>query len=119
MSLFILDTLYFQGLRNKHVVHDENSYTQVQTVLVLNPKDDQKHVADILSIVFNADTANAEHIRSFSPLISTAFSWVENQHNSLIAQLVTSYEGKVYSELEALPEPTLTVPTSNEVGRKR
>jgi hypothetical protein len=49
---------YFRDLRDKHIIHDENPYSQAFTGVALNPRDAKFKVADIVSLAMNAFTVD-------------------------------------------------------------
>ena len=110
---------YFQDLRDKHIIHDENPYTQSFAGIALNGRDAKVKVADILSGTMNVFTADDSHLTSFSKLVDFTLSWVTSKQDELLNLLGAKYERWPYDELLALPDVSQTIPTSEQVNVKR
>lgn len=110
---------YFQDLRDKHIIHDENPYSQAFTALVLNAQGAKFKVADIISLAMNALTVDDDHLRSFSQLVEVTLAWVDAKRNALHNILGKEYEQWKYEDLLALPDISYTTPTSDKVGITR
>ena len=110
---------YFHHLRDKHIIHDENPYSQAFTAVVLNPKGAQWKVADIVSLAMSAFTVDDDHLRSFSQLVDVTLAWVSAKRDELHNILGKEYEKWKYDDLLALPNISYTTPTSDKVGIRR
>jgi len=108
---------HIRNLRRKHIVHDENPWTQCYTVAILNPKAASRKVADIRCIVFHGGTR--ENFQNLANLIRVAREWVNSEFDRRHASLLAKLEGEPYDTLASMPQPAYTVPTAAEVTRKR
>jgi hypothetical protein len=110
---------YFRKLRDKHLIHDENPYSQSFCGVVLNARAAESKVADIIAMTMNPGPVDDDNIGSFSQLVGLALAWVEAKHDELHTHIRQMYEAWTYEDLLALPMISYTVPTSDEVGVAR
>jgi hypothetical protein len=110
---------YFEDLRNKHIIHDENPYSQAFTGIVLNGREAKYKVADIVAIAFSAFTVNDDHLLQLRQLVDVTSAWVTAKREELHTLLGKTYEQKSYDELLALPEITFSAPDSGQVDKQR
>lgn len=110
---------YFQNLRDKHVIHDENAYTQSFTGVAVNSADSPHKVADIISISLNAITVDEVRVARLTLLVDKTLKWVSAKRLELHNYLGKEYEGWSHERLLALPDIQFTVPGEGEVGIKR
>jgi hypothetical protein len=110
---------YFRDLRDKHIIHDENPYSQGFAAVALNSRDAKFKVADILSLEVNAFTVDDDHLGSFSRLVDFTFGWVDSKRDELLRLLGAKDEQWEYDKLLALPDVAYTAPTATQVSVKR
>jgi len=110
---------YFEALRNKHIIHDENPYSQAFTGVALNAREAEYKVADIIAMAFNAFTVDDDHLVQFRQLVDVTLLWVAAEREELHNLLGKAYEQTLYDELLALPDITFTVPGSKQVDKHR
>lgn len=110
---------YFESLRDKHLVHDENAYSQAHIGAILNNSDAERKVADIVSSVFSAHTLDQSHWGSFHKLVSYAREWVLKQIEDLHNQLAEEYEQRPYEELIDMESVQYVAPMSEEIAKNR
>ncbi len=110
---------YFQHLRDKHVVHDENAYSQSLSAVALNARQAAFKVADVISMSITASTIDEQHIRSMLQLVNHTFGWVERKRDELHNMLGSRYESLSYDELLNLPNVTYTNPTASSISVPR
>jgi hypothetical protein len=108
---------HIRDLRRKHIVHDENPWTQCYPVAILNSKGTSKKVADIRCVAFHGDTR--ENVPNLANLIYMALKWLNEEFDRRHASLLAKLEQEDYDVLARLPQPTYTAPTAGEVRRKR
>jgi hypothetical protein len=109
---------YFFNLRNKHLVHDANGYSQVHVAVVVNPVGAPCKVGDIVSHLVEA-LPSLQHLESIAYLVKHALAFVRQRRSLLHISLGLIYEQKSHNELMALPAPQWRVPTHKDVGRER
>lgn len=110
---------YFQDLRDKHIIHDENPFTQAFTGVAVNRTEAQYKVADIISLAFNAFTVDDAHLTQLTQLVDVTLAWVNAKRDELHNALGREYEQWSHQDLLALPDIQYTVPTADVIGVKR
>ena len=110
---------YFEGLRNKHLVHDENSYAQCLPGAVLNKKGMDHNIAKIVCLSAVGDTLNQENYSNLHLLVTRTREWVVAQFDELCDVLTSELEPKSYDELFALDGITYTAPSADDVHKQR
>ena len=110
---------YFQDLRDKHIIHDENPFTQSFTGVAVNGPEAPYKVADIISLAFNAFTVDDAHLTQLTQLVDVTLNWVNAKRDELHNNLGREFEQWSREKLLALPDIQYTVPTANVVGVKR
>lgn len=111
---------YFRQLRNNHIVHDVNAYSQTMTGVAINREGMDYKVADVLSARVTVQTAAQQNATCLGQLVQHALNWVTAERDALYDQLGSEYEKLTYAALAALPsvEPYL-LPIPDEVGTNR
>lgn len=110
---------YFESLRNKHLVHDENSYAQCLPGAVLNKKGMDHKIAKIVCLSVIGDTLNQENYSNLHLLVTRAREWVVAQFDELCAILTSELEPKSHHDLFAMDGITYTAPGADDVHQAR
>lgn len=110
---------YFQALRDKHAIHDENAYSQARVGILLNPRDEAKKIADVYSISMTSVTCDEAHLGSFLKLVEHTLAWVRDKKVELHGMLAEQYEKLAYDELLALEDEGFRAPTADDAFIKR
>lgn len=110
---------YFQNLRDKHIIHDENPFTQAFTGVAVNGAGAPYKVADIISLAFNAFTVDDTHLVQLTQLVGVTLAWVNEKRDELHNILGRKYEQWSHQDLLALPDIQFTAPTADVIGVKR
>lgn len=110
---------FFTELRDKHVVHDENSYALCFPGAVLNRGDKSYKIEKILCFAGFIQTLNQEHWANLKLLIDKAHAWVASEFDGICALLTKDLEQQTYAVLLARDGMTVRVPSLDEVGRTR
>ena len=110
---------FFLSLRNKNLVHDENSYTQRLPDAVLNKDGMDYKIAKItcLSVVGNIlkrGTYNNLHL-----LTTNARKWVISQFDEICHILTAELEARPYNELLAMEGIAYAAPAADDVHKPR
>jgi hypothetical protein len=74
---------YFKDLRDKHIVHDENPYSQSFVGVALNAEGASFKVADIISLAVSVFTFDDEHFGSFRNLVEVTLAHVSTKRDEL------------------------------------
>lgn len=110
---------YFKDLRNKHLVHDENSYAQSLPAAVLNNRDKTHKIEKILCFSAIAETLSPENYSNLNLLIEKASRWVESEFDTLGNVLTEELEKEPYNSLLAREGVSYRVPNTDELGKNR
>jgi len=110
---------YFKSLRNKHLVHDDNSYAQCQTGAVLNKRECDHKIAKIICTAFIGDTLDSTAYSNLHSSITHALEWVEEEFEGLCNLLTPELEAVPYDDLFNRKQVVYTPPKIEEVGKTR
>ncbi|MGB1561947.1 MAG: hypothetical protein ACPHN2_10635 [Sinimarinibacterium flocculans] len=99
---------HFKIIRNKHLVHDENSYTQSHPGAIINPESHSQKVAAVICMNYAVDLIDQSSFNNLYSLVSTALEWVHKAYDDLERELRAELEARSRAELVALP--TLVIP---------
>jgi hypothetical protein len=110
---------YFQDLRNKHMVHDENAYMQSTPAAVLNKREVPHKVEKIVCISLTAHVLGQENYNNLKLLIDKSYSWVVVQFDELCDLLTNELEAQPYDALFAMEGVTLRIPTVDDMAKSR
>jgi hypothetical protein len=110
---------YFESLRNKFFVHDENSYAQCIPGAVLNKRDHPYKIEKIVCFCASADTLNQPNYSNLKLLIHKAKSWLVSEFDTLCGILTKELEAESYDDLLSREGITYRAPTVNEIHEKR
>ena len=106
---------FFKSLRNKHMVHDENSYTQGIPGAILNKRDMPHKIEKIVTLNMQADTLCQENYNNLHNLISTTRDWVVAQYDEVCDRLTTELESQGYDDLFTRESIEHRAPTVDEI----
>ncbi|MCI4680569.1 hypothetical protein K9U39_02350 [Rhodoblastus acidophilus] len=110
---------FFASLRNKNIIHDENSYTQCMPGAVLN-KDGMSHkIAKIICLDVSGTTLEQDNYNNLHLLATDAQKWVSGQFDKLCDIITSELEAKPYVELFAMEGITYTAPAADGVHTSR
>jgi hypothetical protein len=106
---------YFESLRNKHLVHDENSYAQCLPGAVLNKEELNPKIAKVLCLSVFGETLNQANYSNLRLLVARAQEWLVAQFDQLAGIVSAEFEQKPYDELFAMDGVTYTAPEVHEI----
>jgi hypothetical protein len=110
---------FFYSLRNKNIVHDENSYTQSLPGAVLN-KDGMDHkIAKIVILSVTGKTLEQENYSNLRLLVTKAREWVISEFDKRCNILTAELEARPYNELLATEGVAYTAPAADDVHKPR
>ncbi len=110
---------YFKKLRNKHLIHDENSYSQCKVGAILNNGNKSHKVEKIVCISAIAGTLEQNAYNSLFLLINKALDWIAVQFDENCKKLTLELEGESYKNLISRDSLSYSVPTIEEIGCER
>lgn len=109
---------YFDNLRNKHVVHDVNNYTQSQTGLIINPTSTEPRVIKAFSFVTNF-AIDEEHTQQLRQLIDVALDHVAEAAERKAQEVVEIGRQMSDKEIDALPSLQFKASAARDIKRRR
>ena len=110
---------YFKDLRNKHIIHDENSYAQSIPGAILNKGNKSYKIEKIICLSMIAETLTIENFGNLKRLIDTARSWVIESYTKLCHLLTKELEEKPYNTLLSYEDLTYQVPQLDSLSLNR
>lgn len=110
---------YFKSLRDKHFVHDENSYAQSIPGAVLNKGDKDYKVEKIVCLSASSVTLVQDNYGNLKLLIGRSLQWVTQEFDQLCEKITETLEKESYTELVARADLTYKAPTLEELHRNR
>lgn len=110
---------YFMNLRNKHVGHDENSYSQSLPGAAINNGNKSFKIEKILCMAVEGETLEKANCQNLHLLISDALKYVDIRIDSLCVKLTKRLEKENYHELINRPPPEFKAPELNEISKRR
>lgn len=110
---------YFKDLRNKHFIHDENSYAQSIPGAVLNNGTKGYKIEKIVCLAAFGATLEQGNYGNLKLLIEKARAWVVSEFESLCERLTASLEQETYESLLARDAINYRVPTIDEISCSR
>jgi hypothetical protein len=110
---------YFKALRNKHLVHDENSYAQSIPGAILNGGNNHYKIEKIICFAAIGETLEQANYGNLKLLIQKAREWVIAEFDALCERLTADLEKESYESLLARKAVTYAVPTVDEIEHRR
>lgn len=110
---------YFLSLRDKHLVHDDNSYAQSIPGAVLNDGCKDYKIEKIVCFSAASVTLEQGSYGNLKLLIGRALFWVIQEFDQLCESLTDELEKETYAELMARADMTYKVPTLDELHKSR
>ena len=101
---------HYKNLKDKHLVHDVNAYSQGQVGVVVNPMTSDRKVADVVSIAIEAAPIEQD-MQVVYNLVDGAISHVRRRRKELHDKLTAEYEGLDYAAL--MGPPVLQLPSAD------
>lgn len=110
---------YFEALRNKHIVHDENGYAQAHPGAIINNLGVSPKVPKAFTLVMWGVTLNEGDYSNLHLLISKAITYVTAQYDEIANAITAALEQLPHEELIAQPSVSYTVPPADAVTQRR
>lgn len=110
---------YFKNHRNKHVVHDENSYAQSIPGAILNNGKKLYKIEKIVSLSVLGETLEQDNYSNLHLLIKTAKEWVFKEFDKLCENLTTELKKKSYDDLLKRGSINFQAPKLEDLGKNR
>lgn len=108
---------YFLNIRNKHFIHDENSYSQCLVGAALISEENKIH--DIICTSFIAQTLEENNWGNLNLLLKSAKKFIIEQMDNLILKIIKELEDTSFCDLFLRDEIKYQVPKIDDVGKTR
>jgi hypothetical protein len=110
---------YLKALRDKHLVHDVNGFSQVTAGAVIAAPGKSYKIEKIVCVTSHAVSLDV-NFGNCSLLIQDAATWVKLRYDQLCSDLTPELEGLSYEDLLAFPPLSLeSPPPINEITKPR
>jgi len=114
-----LELKYFESLRDKHFMHDENSMIQTAEFLLLHPQACAERLGPA-SVVWNKKLLNyyseAERLKA---LIYLAYNFVVGKIDYYGDKIIERYKDLPYEELRAFGVPKIKLASKDNISKNR
>jgi hypothetical protein len=110
---------WFKNLRNKHIVHDENSYAQSLPSAAINDGSKSFKIEKILCLTQFIVTLEQATYNNLHLLVTKALQYVENKFDELCNILTVELEKESYEDLIKRDVLSVRIPTLEEISIKR
>jgi len=110
---------YFRNLRDKHVVHDENSFSQSIPGAVLNARAKTPKIEKVLCLTVRAGTLEQENFGNLKLLIQKALSWVISEFDMCCDIVIAELDGIPHDDLLARDSVSYRAPGVEGVKENR
>lgn len=115
-----LDTYkFYKHLRNKHVVHDENSFSQAPIGAVLNKREAPYKIERVLNLAVASELVTQENFSNMKLLVEIALKWVRAEIERVSQEVTNALELESYDTLLARDELTISPADVGKVGKTR
>ena len=110
---------FFKGMRNKHIVHDENAYMQSAVGAAINDGTKGFKVEQIVALVHTFDVLNDNNRKNLRLLVQHAIDWTTIQFEECTARIARDLERLTYGELASRPTVQVKVPSVEDAMKPR
>jgi hypothetical protein len=110
---------FFYSLRNKNLVHDENSYTQCLPGAVLNKDGMNYKIAKIICLSVVGKLLEQGTYSDLHLLTTKARKWVISEFDQRCDIATAELEARPYNELLAMEGIAYTAPAAEDVHKRR
>lgn len=111
--------VYFDHLRNKHFVHDENSLLQCLPGAILNREGTDAKIAKIVSFCARGYTLSQPDYSNLHLLITKSLDWARKDVDRLCKLLSDELETRDYDELFRMKTMAYSKPVLEDIGKMR
>ena len=110
---------FFRALRNKHIVHDENPFSDALVAIAINASEQGEPVIEVFASPIHLFLIGGAEIERLRLLVDTTFEWVTSRRIELEKKLTSEYSQWTRDRLLALPDLKVSPPNSSDVFVKR
>lgn len=110
---------YYKALRNKHMTHDENSYSQVAIIAILNDGSHDEKIEAIRAITLRFNDLSPQAHFNFSALLRWIQDWVAREFDEVTERIQVALEAKSMTELKGMLAPKHRAPMVEDAFKTR
>ena len=110
---------YFKILRNKHIAHDENAYTQCVPGAVLNRPDAKYKIAKVVCLNAVAETLDQDNYSNLHKMVTEVLDHVVTRFDRLCSDIAAELEAQSYERLTTMEEMAYSMPELENIGDSR
>ena len=110
---------YFKNLRNKHLVHDENSYAQSIPGAILNDGSKDYKIEKVVCLASIAVTLSQDNYSNLKRLIQQSYAWVIAEFDKLADSITNDLEKESYEKLLSKEPMKYYVPSNDDIDKNR
>ena len=108
---------YFLALRNKHIVHDENGFSNSHVVAAI--RSSERDLQSIFVTPVHVVTISEPEIGRLLNLARLTLRWIEAQKRDLQTILAAEFATLKTAEILTLPDWIISAPESDEIHKPR
>jgi hypothetical protein len=109
---------YFRALRNKHIVHDENPFSDVLVTVAVNASDRGTPFVEVFGAPIHLFMVESDLVR-LEDLVNKALEWVGDRRRKFEEQLTATYCRWPREKLLALRDVVIQPPSDKDVFSTR
>lgn len=110
---------FFEALRDKHIIHDENNFSSCVIGVVLNHPGSENFVEDIVTFQLKLDMRTEGNIQNLQNLIAFVLEKVKLKRKSIWKQAMEELKELPESSWKDIPNVTWKVPSVEEVNKTK
>ena len=110
---------YFKNLRNKHIIHDENAYSQYFIGAVINKPENINKIGEIVMSTLDIDSLSTENIQNLNSLIVKVEKWLTEESGKIIGLIKKDLDKECYEKLLHMETANITVSDPDSLIYKR
>lgn len=114
------DLVYYESVRDKHFIHDENEMTQPTAFLLLNPVGSQEKFGGPPSVVYNVTKldyyAEAQRLQR---LLCSVGNYIVSHIDRLGDKIAKDFEDVDYEQLVAYGPPKIKLASTQNINKSR
>jgi hypothetical protein len=110
---------HYKHMRNKHMIHDENSNSQVSVIAVLNSGNKLFKIEGVRAMTIRFDDLSSQTVVNLKSVVNWTFDFVRREFDQVLEKIRADLELKPLKDLQALPAPEHKVPDAADVSKSR
>lgn len=114
------DLLYYESMRDKHFIHDENQMTQSTAFLLLNPTGSPTKFGGPPSVVYNVvKLGYYAEAQRFQQFLCTVGNYIVSEIDRLGEKIAKDYQDVQYEKLAQYGSPEIKLASTQDINKNR